>query len=57
MPKGSLFSPFLYTLYTSDMLLNENTLTSANADDTGILNVHESPAAASMALQRHMEQF
>jgi hypothetical protein len=54
VPQGSVLSPTLFNIYTSDVPLAANTLTATYADDTVILSCNEDPIIASRELQNHM---
>ena len=51
----TLFSPFLYALYTADIPQSPNATISTFADDTAILSNHSNPIMVSAALQTHLQ--
>jgi hypothetical protein len=55
VPQGSVLGPFLYTLYTGDILQSPNTALSTFADDTVILSNHSNPIAASANLETQLQ--
>jgi hypothetical protein len=54
VPQGSIFSPLLYTLYTSDLPTSRKTTLSTFADDTTVVATHSDPTTASLNLQDHL---
>jgi len=56
VPQGSIFGPILYSIFTADLSVSEQTLTATYADDTAILASHIDPIAATQRLQMHLEQ-
>lgn len=56
VPQGSILSPFLYTLYTSDLPEYEETDIATFADDTAILASDNSSFEASNKLQEHINK-
>jgi hypothetical protein len=51
VPQGSVLSPFLYLLYTSDLPTPPGSITATFADDTTIVATDCDPATASQKLQ------
>jgi hypothetical protein len=56
VPQGSILGPFLYTLYTVDILQTYTTILSTFADDTAIMATHSNPTTASMNIQAHLRK-
>ena len=56
VPQGSVLGPALYLIYTSDLPVADNLLTSTFADDTAILSSHKDPIMASVELSNHLRQ-
>jgi hypothetical protein len=54
VPHGSILTPFLYVLYTSDLPTSRGTTLGMFADDTAIFATHEDPTIASLNLQEHI---
>lgn len=54
VPQGSILSPLLYSMYTSDFPNSANTLLATYADDTAILTRSPNPVEASQQLQHHL---
>ena len=54
VPQGSILSPVLYNIFTSDLSTRNNTLIATYADDTAILAVGETPEAAAALVQHHL---
>jgi len=57
VPQGSILGPILYSIFTADLPLTEQTLAATYADDTAILASHQNPITASRKLQNHLSQF
>lgn len=56
VPQGSVLGPVLYTLYTADIPVAENTFTATYADDTVTMAVGVTQAEATETLQRHLDR-
>lgn len=56
VPQGSVLGPVLYTIYTSDMPIEDNVTIATYADDTAILASDVSPNEASFLVQRYLNQ-
>ncbi|KAL1140039.1 hypothetical protein AAG570_007016 [Ranatra chinensis] len=54
VPQGSILSPLLYSVYTSDIPEHPATLVASFADDTAILSTNSDPTLASLNLQSHL---
>ncbi|KAL1117507.1 hypothetical protein AAG570_003826 [Ranatra chinensis] len=52
--QGSILSPLLYSVYTSDIPEHPATLLTSFADDTAILSTNSDPTLASLNLQSHL---
>jgi retron-type reverse transcriptase len=55
VPQGSILSPILYSIFTSELPETEQTLTATYADDTAILASHQNPITASRQLTKSPE--
>jgi len=56
VPQGSILGPILYTIFTADLPVTEQTITATYADDTAILASHEDPVVATTKLQTHLHR-
>ena len=56
VPQGSILGPILYSIFTADLPVSEQTLTATYADDTAILASDIDPIAATQRLQMHLDQ-
>ena len=56
VPQGSILGPILYSIYTADLPVSEQTTTATYADDTAILASHRNRILASRNLQTHLAQ-
>ena len=56
VPQGSVLGPVLYTMYTSDIPVNDNITIATFADDTAILASNKSPIEASLLVQDYLNQ-
>ena len=56
VPQGSVLGPVLYTMYTSDIPVNDNITIATFADDTAILASNKSPIEASLIVQDYLNQ-
>ncbi|KAF2890548.1 hypothetical protein ILUMI_15624 [Ignelater luminosus] len=55
VPQGSVLGPFLYLLFTYNILSMEQSSISTFVDDTALLAFSDDPAMASSLLQRHLK--
>jgi hypothetical protein len=56
VPQGSILGPFLYTLYTAELLQSNKTTLSTFADDTAIFTADPDPTQTSANLQEHLQE-
>lgn len=54
VPQGSVIGPVLYTIFTSDIPVSNDTILATYADDTAIIAKHNVPFTASSILQEHI---
>lgn len=54
VPQGAILSPTLYSLFTADLPVTDNTLTATYADDSAILSRGDTPEEASNYVQQHL---
>lgn len=56
VPQGSIVGPYINNLYTSDLPINENTLTATYLGKTVILVEGDYPLTASLNTQEHFNE-
>jgi hypothetical protein len=56
VPQGSFLGPILYSIFTADLPVTEQTLTATYADDTEIIVSHHNPITATEQLQYHLSR-
>ena len=56
VPQGSILGPTLYSIFTADLPVTDQTLTATYADDTAILASHTDPNMATRHLQLHLDK-
>lgn len=56
VPQGSILGPILYSIFTADLPLTDQTMTATYADDTAILASDVNPSIASYKLQNHLNK-
>jgi hypothetical protein len=52
--QGSVLVSLLYSIFTADVSLTDNTLIATSADDTAILSTDQDPTTASQNLQQRL---
>ena len=56
VPQGSILGPVLYSIFTADLPVSDQTLIATYADDTAILASHTDPIIAGRHLQQHLDK-
>jgi len=56
VPQGSILGPILYSIFTADLPVTDQTLTATYADDTAILAPHTDRITATRNLQLHLDK-
>jgi len=56
VPQGSILGPVLYSIFTADLPVSDQTLIATYADDTAILASNTDPLTTGRHLQQHLEK-